>query len=204
MSFETRGFFEKERRNMNKLPNVEFSKDLPGNVLSDKSIEQRGQQFCGDIDMRIARDGTWFYQGSPIGRKPLVKLFSSILRRDHEGEFWLETPAEKCRIQVDDAPFIAIEMIVEGKGREQSIGFRTNVDEEVQVGRNHPIRVEVDPQTGEPSPYVVVKRGLEALILRAVFYDLVELGVEKREAGRPAFGVWSRGSFFFLGNPENW
>ena len=189
---------------MNKLPNVVFSKDLLGNVLSDQNIGQRGQQFCGDIDMRIARDGTWFYQGSPIGRKALVKLFASVLRRDHEGEFWLETPAEKCRIQVDDAPFNAIEMMVEGKGREQSIGFRTNVDETVKVGTNHPIRVEEDPKTGEPSPYVVVKCGLEALISRAVFYDLVELGVEKRVSGKQAFGVWSRGSFFFLGNPENW
>ena len=204
MSFETRGFFEKERRNMNKLPNVEFSKDLPRNVLSDKSIEQRGQQFCGDIDMRIARDGTWFYQGSPIGRKPLVKLFASVLKRDQDGEYWLETPAEKCRIQVDDAPFIAIEMMVEGKGREQCISFRTNVDENVQVGVIHPIRVNVDPQTGEPSPYVAVKHGLEALISRAVFYDLVELGVEKRVSGKQAFGVWSSGLFFFLGNPENW
>jgi len=204
MYFETVGVFEKERRNMNKLPNVEFSKDLPSNVLGDKNIGQRGQQFCGDIDMRIARDGTWFYQGSPIGRKPLVKLFASVLHRDHEGEFWLQTPAEKCRIQVDNAPFIAVEMMVEGKAREQSISFRTNVDENVKVGTNHPIRVEVDPQTGEPSPYVVVKRGLEALISRAVFYDLVELGVEKRVSGKPAFGVWSRGSFFFLGDPENW
>jgi hypothetical protein len=158
-----------------------------------------GPQLCGDIDMRIGRDGTWFYHDSPIGRKPLVRLFASVLRRDEAGEFWLETPAEKCRIRVDDAPFVAVEMTVAGKGRRQRLTFRTNVDEIVTADADHPIRVAVDRETGEPAPYVMVRDGLEALIARAVFYDLVELGVERAVDGAPALGVWSGGRFFPIG-----
>jgi len=161
---------------------------------------ERGGQLCGDIDMRIARDGTWFYHGSPIGRKPLMKLFASVLKRDSAGDFWLETPAEKCRVRVDDAPFVAVEMSATGSGRKQVLEFRTNVDEIVTAGHHHPLRVEVDEKTGEPSPYIYVRDGLEALIARAVFYDLVALGAEDRdEGGRMRFGVWSDGAFFPLG-----
>tara|TARA_R110000787_G_scaffold9405_5_gene32881 strand:- start:840 stop:1457 length:618 start_codon:yes stop_codon:yes gene_type:complete len=173
-----------------------------GAVLSGASAETSpNQQFCGDIDMRIARDGTWFYHGSPIGRKQLVKLFSTVLRRDSAGDFWLETPVEKCRIQVEDAPYIAVEMWAEGTGVNQQLEFRTNVDDKLIAGPENPIRVEVDPGSGEPSPYVLVREGLEALIARAVYYDLVELAVEEERDGETLFGVWSGGAFFPLGDP---
>lgn len=150
--------------------------------------------FCGEMDMRIARDGTWFYEGSPIGRKPMVRLFSTVLRHDHDGRYYLVTPVEKLAIRVDDAPFIAVEMTVHGAGEAQVLTFRTNVEDEVMAGSEHPIRVALAPN-GEPSPYVHVRDRLEALISRAVFYDLVELAVERD--GR--FGVWSAGVFFPLG-----
>jgi uncharacterized protein len=156
---------------------------------------------CGDFPMRIARDGTWFYQGSPIGRKPLVKLFSTVLRREADGSFWLVTPVERCRIAVDDAPFVAVEMRVSGVGRAQRLSFRTNVDDEVTAGPAHPIRVTEDAVTGEPSPYIAVRAGLEALIARAVFYDLVELAETAIVDGRATLGVWSDGAYFALGAP---
>ena len=151
--------------------------------------------------MRIARDGTWFYHGSPIGRKQLVKLFSTVLRRDSAGDFWLETPVEKCRIQVEDAPYVAVEMWGEGGGVNQRLEFRTNVDDNVIAGPENPIRVEIDSDSGEPSPYVLVREGLDALIARAVFYDLVELAVVEERDGETQFGVWSSGVFFPLGDP---
>jgi hypothetical protein len=156
---------------------------------------------CGEFPLRIARDGTWFYQGSPIGRKPLVKLFSTVLRREQDGSFWLVTPVERCRIAVDDAPFVAVEMHVSGSGQTRSLRFRTNVDDEVTAGPAHPIRVAMNPTTGEPSPYVLVRGGLEALIARAVFYDLVELAEPAVVDGRNTLGVWSDGAFFVLGTP---
>lgn len=158
-----------------------------------------GQFFCGDIDMRIARDGTWYYQGSPIGRRAMVKLFATVLRRDADGDFWLETPVEKCRIQVEDAPFIAVEMTVTGTGGEQRLEFRTNVDEIVIAGPEHPIRVDTDSATGEPSPYIMIRDGLEALIARAVFYDLVELAEERRVDGETVLVVSSDAAAFPLG-----
>ena len=157
------------------------------------------QQFCGDIDMRIARDGTWFYHGSPIGRKPLVKLFASVLNRDSAGDYWLETPFEKCRISVEDAPFTAVEMFVDGEGDNRLIRFRTNLDDMVNADADHPIRVDTDRESGEPAPYVRVRQGLDALILRSVFYDLVELGEEAAGPGGATIGVRSGGAFFTLG-----
>ncbi len=176
----------------------ELERNLTG---ANREPGSGGQQFCGDIDMRIARDGTWFYHGSPIGRKPLVKLFSNVLQRDGSGDYWLETPAEKCRIRVDDAPFTAVEMTISGQGSGQSLSFRTNVDEIVIADSTHPLRITTDPGTGEPAPYVLVRDRLEALIVRAVYYDLVELGVDEMRDGARAFGVWSAGSFFVLGDP---
>ena len=174
---------------------------LPGGQLPVTGHDDgRQPQLCGDVDIRIARDGTWFYHGSPIGRKPLVKLFASVLRRDADGAYWLITPAEQCRIRVDDAPFTAVEMSVEGEGHNRLLTFRTNVDENVNAGPDHPIRVVTDPATGEPSPYIYVRDGLEALIVRSVFYDLVELGVEESQpGGGRTLGVWSGGMFFALG-----
>lgn len=159
--------------------------------------------MCGDIDMRIARDGTWYYMGSPIGRKPLVKLFASVLNRDEAGDFWLITPAEMCRITVDDAPFAAVEMTVDGQGRDQVLTFRTNIDEIVTAGTDNPVRVEIDPDTREPAPYVMVRDGLEALITRSVFYDLVELAEMRVQGGTSVMGVWSNGVFFEIGSTED-
>ena len=150
---------------------------------------------CGDIDMRIARDGTWYYLGTPIGRKPMVRLFSTIIRRDGD-DYFLVTPVEKCGITVDDAPFVAISLVVEGEGEQQVLRFTTNVEDEVVADAAHPIRVELDPQTQEPSPYVLVRVNLEALIHRNVFYQLVELAVSREIEGREWLGVWSSGEFF--------
>ncbi len=152
--------------------------------------------FCGDLDMRIARDGTWFYLGTPIGRERLVRLFSTILRHDEDGRYYLVTPVEKVGIRVDDAPFVAVAMKVEGEGRAQVLTFTTNVGDDAVAGPDHPMRFVVDPKTGEPAPYVHVRARLEALINRAVFYDLVALGVEEPYQGEPWFGVWSGGIFF--------
>jgi uncharacterized protein len=148
--------------------------------------------FCGDIDMRIAQDGTWFYMNSPIGRKPLFKLFASVLRHDEDGKFYLVTPVEKCGIKVDDAPFVAIRMTVHGKGRNQAIQFETNVDDEVTVGPANPLRFETEMGTDGLKPYVLMRARLEALVSRALFYDLVALGCVEGEW----FGVWSSGEFF--------
>lgn len=156
-------------------------------------------EFCGDLDMRIARDGTWFYLGSPIGRKPLVKLFSGVIRFDDDGRYYLVTPVEKIGIKVDDVPFVAVEMFVEGDGTERVISFRTNVDDFVIMDKDHPFRLEIDPETKEPSPYVRVRTNLEALINRPVFYDLVNLAAEENINGENRFGFWSSGQFFELG-----
>ncbi len=128
----------------------------------------------GDIGMRIARDGLWHYRGSPIGRPALVRLFASALRREADGGYWLVTPAERCRVEVEDAPFLAVALGVEGAGRRQRLIFRTNLDEFVTAGPDHPLRVETAAD-GEPAPYIVVRDRLEAKIARSVFYDLVEL-----------------------------
>ena len=157
---------------------------------------------CGHFNIRIARDGTWFYHGSPITRKPLVRLFASILRRDDSGRFLLVTPVERGQIDVDDAPFTAVAMTASGSGRAQRLSFRTNLEDEIVAGADHPIRVVEDEQTREPSPYVRVRDRLEALIARSVFYELVELGTTERMDGTDVFGVWSDGSFFPIGNPE--
>ena len=147
--------------------------------------------FCGDLDMRIARDGTWFYLGTPIGRFELVKLFSSILKRE-DGKYFLVTPVEKVGIIVDDAPFVAVDFDATGNGDEQVLSFSTHVGDTVVAGPDQPIRVMRDPQTGEPSPYVLIRADLEALIDRKSFYRLVELGAHHEGW----FGLWSSGQFF--------
>ena len=151
--------------------------------------------FCGDIDMRIARDGSWHYLGTPIGRPAMVRLFSTILRRDGD-DYFLVTPVEKVGIRVDDAPFVAVEMEVEGAGEGQILRLRTSVDDWVVAGAEHPMRFVLDPQSGEPSPYVHVRANLEALIHRNLFYRLVELAVPRELHGEAWLGVWSGGEFF--------
>ncbi len=151
--------------------------------------------FCGDLDIRIARDGTWFYLGTPIGRPELVRLFASILKREGDAYF-LVTPVEKVAIRVDDAPFVAVDFEPTGQGREQLLTFETNLGELVQAGPEHPLRFIRDPDSGEPSPYVMVRAGLEALIDRKSFYRLVELGVHEEHEGERWFGLWTDGAFF--------
>ncbi|TBW11457.1 DUF1285 domain-containing protein [Azotobacter chroococcum subsp. isscasi] len=154
--------------------------------------------FCGDIDMRIARDGSWFYMGTPIGRKALVRLFSGILRHDGD-QYFLVTPVEKVGIRVDDAPFVAVSLQVEGRGEAQVLRFVTQVGDEVEASAEHPLRVAFDPDTQEPAPYLHVRANLEALVHRNVFYQLVELAESRRIDDRDWLGVWSHGTFFPLG-----
>ncbi len=153
--------------------------------------------------MRIATDGTWYYRGSPIQRKELVHLFASVLTRDHTGDYWLVTPVEKARVEVEDAPFLAVDMACRYAGQDRELSFRTNMEETVTADEAHPIRVDVDGTTGEPRPYVVVRDGLEARIERSVYYDLVDLGNEEIFDGEKKYGIWSRGSFFTLGSLED-
>ncbi|NNL36184.1 MAG: DUF1285 domain-containing protein [Silicimonas sp.] len=146
---------------------------------------------CGDLDIRIARDGTWFYLGTPIGRPEMVRLFSTILRKDGD-RYVLVTPVEKVGIVVDDAPFVAVDFEATGAGEDQILTFETNVGDEAAAGPDHPIRVERAAETGEPSPYVHIRADLEALIDRKSFYRLVEIGTHRDDW----FGVWSGGAFF--------
>jgi hypothetical protein len=147
--------------------------------------------FCGDIDMRIARDGTWFYMGTPIGRAPLVRLFSTILKREGD-DYFLVTPVEKVGIVVDDAPFVAVDFTK----KDDALTFATNVGDTVTADSDHPIRVIQDPETGEPAPYILVRANLEALIDRKSFYRLVDLGETAQHADDAWFGVRSAGVFF--------
>tara|TARA_A100001011_G_scaffold132235_1_gene139268 strand:+ start:163 stop:762 length:600 start_codon:yes stop_codon:yes gene_type:complete len=151
--------------------------------------------FCGDLDIRIARDGTWFYLGTPIGRAKLMKLFSSILRKDGD-KFFLVTPVEKVGIIVDDAPFVAIDFTVTGSDKDQVICFETNVGDYAKASMENPIRFARDEQTDEPSPYIHIRNGLEALIDRKSFYRLVDLGTQENIDGEIWFGVFSSGTFF--------
>ncbi|WP_146590427.1 DUF1285 domain-containing protein [Puniceibacterium confluentis] len=151
--------------------------------------------FCGDLDMRIARDGTWFYQGTPIGRPALVRLFSTILKLE-DGKYYLVTPVEKVGITVEDAPFVAVDFTVADAGTGQVLSFQTNVGDTADAGKEHPIRVVRDPETGEPSPYVMIRAGLDALIDRKSFYRLVEIGAHHEVDGTQWFGLWSGGVFF--------
>jgi uncharacterized protein len=159
---------------------------------------------CGNLPFLIKRDGTWLYRGTPILRKELVCLFASVLRREEDGSFWLQTPAERGRIEVEDAPFVTTELDWSGEGRQQVLSLRTNVDQIVTAGPEHPIRVSHDVLTCEPTPYLLVRPGaghlgVEARISRAVYYELVALGVSEWMGCRRMLGVWSSGVFFPLG-----
>jgi uncharacterized protein len=153
--------------------------------------------YCGDIDMRIAADGTWFYQGTPIGRPALVRLFASILKREGE-RYFLVTPVEKCGIVVEDAPFMAVEMQVEDRGAGRELLFRTNVDDWVACGPGHSLRFEPEAATGGLKPYVHVRSDLWAKMTRALWYDLVELGEEREIGGTEMFGVASGAEFYAM------
>jgi hypothetical protein len=149
---------------------------------------------CGEIDIVIRKDGLWFHEGSPIGREALVRLFSTVLRKDPDG-FHLVTPVEKMKITVEDAPFIATRVDREGG----TLKFLTNVGDEVEAGPDNEIRIEMDQATGEPRPYLHVRRGLDALIARPVFYELVEMAQERETADGPRLGVESNGAWFPVG-----
>ena len=164
-------------------------------------VERWNPPFCGDLDMRIAADGTWYYLKTPIGRPALVKLFASVLKRE-DNKYFLVTPVEKCGIQVEDAPFLAVEMNLEQRATGRVLHFRTNVDDWVACGPEHALRFEPEPGTGGLKPYLHVRRDLWAKVTRTLFFDLVELGEERDVAGRPMFGVVSMGSFFAMAGAE--
>jgi hypothetical protein len=153
--------------------------------------------FCGDLDLRIAGDGTWYYLKTPIGRPALVKLFASILKREGE-KYYLVTPVEKCGIVVEDAPFLAVELKVAGRAGHRALHFRTNVDEWVACGRQHALRFEPEGVTGGLKPYLHVRADLWAKVTRALFYDLVELGEERDVGGQRMFGIASDLEFFAM------
>ncbi len=166
---------------------------------------RRARVECGELPFLIKRDGTWLYRNSPIGRKELVCLFSSVLKRTPDGAYWLETPAERGRIEVEDTPWIAVELDWQGVGRGQMLSFRTNVDQIVTAGPDHPIRVRHDLLTCEPTPYITIRTTdggppLEARIGRAVYYELVALAVPGMVGCDRVLGVWSDYKFFSLGD----
>jgi hypothetical protein len=177
---------------------------IPG-APNSRGGARRPPVECGDLPFIIKRDGSWLYQGSPIPRKELVCLFSSVLKRDETGGFWLETPAERGRIEVEDAPFLAVELDWRGVGHDQVLTFRTNTDQMISAGPDHPIRISHDILTCEPTPYLHLRDGagrwpIEARIGRAVYYELVALAEPHTIAGRKMLGVWSGGQFFSLGD----
>ncbi|WP_072390944.1 DUF1285 domain-containing protein [Hyphomicrobium sp. CS1GBMeth3] len=176
---------------MNRLEDLLKQTDTNGSA----PVERWDPPYCGDIGLAIARDGTWSYQGSPIRRPAMVKLFARVLRRDADGRTYLVTPVEKVDIAVADAPFLAIEMDVSGRGRAQTLLFRTNVDDVVRCGSEHPLRFAAGARGDELRPYLLVRGRLEALVARSLVYDLVELAVEGPQ-GR--LGIWSDDAFFAL------
>ncbi|KAA3513311.1 DUF1285 domain-containing protein [Agrobacterium rosae] len=161
-------------------------------------VERWNPPFCGDLDMEIRADGTWFYMGTPIGRAPLVRLFSTVLRKDEDGKTYLVTPVEKVGIRVVDAPFIAVEMNVGEKDGAPLLTFRTNVGDVVEVGAEHLLRFEISGENKELKPYLLVRGRLEALVSRAVMYDLVELGEVIEIDGKEMFAVRSGGQVFAI------
>jgi hypothetical protein len=167
-----------------------------GDGKGPSPVERWNPEFCGEIDMEIRPDGTWFYLGTPIGRMPLVQLFSTVLRKDADGRTYLVTPVEKVGIRVVDAPFVAVELHVAGQGRSRVMTFRTNVGDVVEAGPEHPLRFVDEPETGGLKPYLLVRGRLEALVARPVMYELVEHGEEIEVGGRRMFAVRSRGAVY--------
>lgn len=181
------------------------SADRAESGCSVRSRAVRKPRDCGELPFLIKRDGTWLYQGTPINRKEMVCLFSSVLRREEDGAWVLQTPAERGRIQVEDAPFVAVELEWSGDGHQQVLSFRTNIDQVITAGPKHPIRVSHDLFTCEPTPYLFVRAGdaphlaIEARINRPTYYELVALAVPEWVGSKRMLGVWSQGQFFPLG-----
>jgi len=162
-------------------------------------VERWEPDYCGEMDLVIRRDGSWWHEGVRIGREKLIRLFCRILRKDEDGHTYLVTPVEKIRITVEAAPFLGVRVDASGEGQDQRIAVLTNMDDAVVAGPDHPLRVELGPD-GEPEPFIHIRGRLEALITRAAFYDLAELAVEgEGPDGMPVMGVWSNGVFFVLG-----
>ncbi|MCK5041326.1 MAG: DUF1285 domain-containing protein [Sphingomonadales bacterium] len=171
--------------------------------ISDKSyppVHLWNPEFCGDINMRIAVNGSWHYMDSPITRHEMVRLFSTVLRKDGD-EYFLVTPVEKLAITVDDVPFFVVGMECFGKGKDQALSFETLTDDKVIADSDHTIRVAHDPQTGEPSPYIHIRGGMDGRISRAVYYELINLA-EPMKGDKNTLGVWSSGEFFPLGQVD--
>ena len=185
------------------LPNLPLASDPGGAAIS--FADAPGPTLCGDFDIRIDRHGTWYYHGSAIRRGELVKLFATVLSRDGNGDYWLTTPAERGRIEVEDLPFLAVGLSVSGGGRDQVVVLTTNIDETVTIGRENPLKMSFHPDTGEPAPSVVLGKGIEARIVRSLYYELVDLGREERDGNEIVYGIWSGGTFFPLGklDPES-
>ena len=178
---------------------VAFNRDLMDPPL-DLPVPLEGRSYCGDLDIRIDRAGTWYYNGTPIGRKEMVCLFASILTRADDGAYWLISPTEMGRIEVEDSPLVITEMFTSGEGEDQTVSFCTNVDKLVTISENHPILMQMSPATGELTPYAVLPGNIEARLERSVYYELVEHGAVMDLDDEEIFGVWSSGSFFPLGS----
>ena len=175
--------------------------DVLGEVRGKSMLtERRTPQDCGDIGLKIARDGTWYYQDSAIGRRPLVKLFASVLRREKDGRYYLVTPAEKALVHVEDAPFLAVAMEAKGSGKRQRLTFRTNLDEVVEAGLEHPLSFRTE-KSGSFTPFVLVRAGLQARLTRPVYYELVAAAATETRDGKKEMGVWSGDTFFPFPEP---
>jgi hypothetical protein len=182
--------------NLNSLSNTHYDKS---SLKGPRGIIKSPRQIiCGETGIRIDRKGVWFHQGSPIERIKLVQLFASVLQRDDDGDYWLITPAEMAKIEVEDAPFLAVELIKTGNGRKQILSLRTNLDQIITVDESHPIRIDFNHITGEPAPYVILDGSIEAKITRTTYYDLVSSSEEEYK-GNQIFGVWSKETFFPIG-----
>jgi len=178
----------------------DWYKTLQSNPLTERGlppVEKWNPPLLGDIDIRITRQGTWFHEGSEIKREPLVKLFSSILKREND-DFFLVTPQEKWRIVVDDAPFFFTQLQVERRGDRQALVFSSTTDDRVIADSAHPLRVVVDTASGEPSPYLLVRGGMEGLLSRSVYYQLADISEARQVEGKEVFGVSSMDCFFSL------
>ena len=173
----------------------EFSKQQKNSL---PPVDKWNPEFCGDIDMKIMRNGKWFYMGTEIKRPAMVKLFSGILRLDSDNFYYLVTPVEKVRISVEDAPFIATSLISENKDNINHLYFITNVNEKILLTKNNPLEIKIDNKTEEPSPYIFVRKNLKALISRSVFYELIELATKKNIDGKDCLVLASAGEVFKL------
>jgi hypothetical protein len=162
-------------------------------------LDQWHPELSGDMDLRIRRDGQWIFKGEPLDREAIVRLFSTILRREEDGHYYLVTPVEKWRIQVEDTPLLAHSLQVTGEGGQQVLSLTTNVGESLEVGQDHPLEVGTYPGSDEPRPVVKVRHGVEARLVTAAYYELAEHVVERNENGHPTLGVFSQGIFYKIG-----